>query len=535
MQKQAIAFRDTKYFSSLICDYLEGKEEVTPLYHRFPNLINFEKQLQEKSESYPDHHRATLVETLGSQYETLSTSDTTLRNIELLGSSTTFTITTGHQLNLFTGPLYFLYKIISTINLTEQLKRAYPDYDFVPIYWMATEDHDFDEINYFNFKGKKIQWNRTDGGAVGDLTTEGLDTVFEVLDKVFGQGVNAMALKNLFKESYAKHQNLADATRYLANALFQDYGLVIVDAHTRAQKQLFVPYMEEELLKQTAYKEVTKQTVVLKEKGYPVQVNPREINLFYLQNGSRKRIVHEDGRFMVHETNLEWSKEAILEHLHKMPECFSPNVIMRPLYQEVLLPNLCYIGGGGELAYWLELKNYFETVKVPFPILLLRNSALLLSQKQASKIEKLQVEIEELFLKSHELINHKVRQISNIPINFEQQKKHLSQQFEALYEMAKSTDPSFEGAVKAQEVKQLKGLEVLEKRLLQAQKRKLSDHVMRLTAVQNELFPNKSLQERKNNFSELYLEYGPTLISTLKETLAPLCGEFDVLVLEDFD
>ncbi len=533
MYKHAIAFRDTTYFSSLICDYLDNKAHLTSFYHRYPNLENFEQQLQEKKENYPDHHRETLVATLKLQYDGLDTSELTHQNIELLQHDTTFTITTGHQLNLFTGPLYFLYKIISTINLTEKLKKTYPKYDFVPIYWMATEDHDFEEINYFNFEGKKIQWNHHDGGAVGDLDTKGLDQVFEVLEVAFGSGINATKLKKIFREAYLEHENLADATRHLANALFRSYGLVIVDAHTSAQKKLFVPYMEQELLQQIAHQEVIPQTEALKEHGYPVQVNPREINLFYLQNGSRKRIVYKENRFVVNETAITWDKEEILQHLYENPECFSPNVIMRPLYQEVLLPNLCYIGGGGELAYWFELKNYFDKVKVTFPMLLLRNSALLFSEKQAKKLKRLDVEVAELFLKSHEFINHKVRQISNIPIDFEEQKKHLKRQFESMYEVAKITDSSFEGAVKAQEIKQLKGLDVLEKRLLKAQKRKLSDQIARLTTLQNELFPNKSLQERNRNFSELYLEYGEKLITTLKNTLDPLSGDFTVLVFDN--
>ena len=159
------------------------------------------------------------------------------------------------------------------------------------------------------------------------------------------------------------------------------------------------------------------------------------------------------------------------------PERFSPNVIMRPLYQEVILPNLCYIGGGGELAYWLRLKSFFDSQKVVFPLLLLRNSVLLITQKQAKKLKKLNVTYQDIFLKRDRFINKKVREISNINIDFTPQREHLIKQFENLYLLAEQTDKSFLGAVKAQEVKQLKGLDNLEKRLLTAQKRKLADEV----------------------------------------------------------
>lgn len=163
------------------------------------------------------------------------------------------------------------------------------------------------------------------------------------------------------------------------------------------------------------------------------------------------------------------------EELEQYPERFSPNVILRPLYQEVVLPNLCYIGGGGEIAYWLELKSFFEASQVPFPILLLRNSALLIPQKVKEKLNRMEITNKQLFLKRDAFINRKVREISNIDIDFSPQRKALQEQFEYLYSLAEQTDLSFMSAVKAQEVKQLKGLNALEKRLLKAQKRKLAD------------------------------------------------------------
>lgn len=528
MPTDCISFKKTGYFSSLVCDYLEEKPTLHPFYNRFPNLENFKKQLEEKQISFKIASRTTLVESLNKQYLQTETSDATLENIASLKAENTFTITTGHQLNLFTGPLYFLYKIVSTINLSKALKANYPKYNFVPVYWMATEDHDFEEINYFNFKGKKVHWNKEASGAVGELATEGLETVFKLFSQDLGSSINAEALKTLFKNAYLKHTNLADATRFLANELFKDYGLVIIDANDKVLKKQFVPFMEDELLNQTSYKCVTKTNEAL-SKQYGLQVNPREINLFYLTKNLRERIVFEDDVYKVNATTISWSKTELLKHLAEAPERFSPNVIMRPLYQEVILPNLCYIGGGGELAYWFQLKDYFKKVKEPFPILLLRNSALIQSEIQHEKLKKLHIPNEDVFLKRDNFINKRVRDISNIDIDFSSQKEVLKKQFKELYQLAEQTDKSFIGAVKAQEAKQLKGLDALEKRLLKAQKRKLSDQVSRMIAIQNELFPNQGLQERNTNFSEFYLEYGDNLIPKLIETLDPFKSEFLIL------
>ena len=289
--------------------------------------------------------------------------------------------------------------------------------------------------------------------------------------------------------------------------------------------------MERELKEQISFNTVRPKAEALEKTGYGVQVNPREINLFYLTEDSRERIIARDGNYYIHETKMEFSEKEILDELHEHPERFSPNVIMRPLYQEVVLPNLCYIGGGGELAYWLELKDYFEAVAVPFPIMMLRNSALILTEKELDKSQRLGLEISDLFSSNNDLINRRIRKISNIDIDFSPQKEHLVKQFENLYKLAEQTDKSFLGAVKAQEVKQLKGLEHLEKRLLKAQKRKLSDQVNRITELQLQAFPNENLQERVTNFSQFYLEYGKELIPKLLEALEPENDGFTVLVI----
>ena len=529
MPNDCISYQNSGYFSALMNDYLDQKSTLQSLYNRFPTLENFEAQIIEKKKNFNEASRATLVSVLQQQYATVATSALTNQNIDALNNPNTFTVTTGHQLNLFSGPLYFLYKIISTINLTKELKAKYPTYNFVPIYWMATEDHDFEEINYFNFKGKKFRWNTESTGPVGRLSTKGLEDFFEVYALELGSSTNAQAIKKMFKDAYLNHDNLADATRHLANALFGTYGLVIIDADNSDLKHAFIPYVKEELVHQTSHKLVLETAEKLKE--YTVQVNPREINLFYIDDNLRERIIFENDKFKVNHTNIEFSETEILKLLENHPEKFSPNVIMRPLYQEVILPNLCYIGGGGEIAYWLELKSFFAAAKVTFPMLLLRNSVLLATEKQVKKADKLALSWEDLFLKQALLINDKTKQLSGFPIDLDNLKQQLKLQFENLYSLASQTDESFLGAVKAQEAKQTKGLENLQKRLLKAQKRKLSEILHRITDLQNELFPNQSLQERQANFSEFYLENGENLIPMIINQLKPLENKFEVIIL----
>jgi bacillithiol biosynthesis cysteine-adding enzyme BshC len=529
MPTDCISYQNSGYFTLLMNDYLDQKNNLHSLYNRFPTLENFEGQILEKKANYDDSNRVHLASVLQKQYAAVDTSELTQQNMEALKENNTFTVTTGHQLNLFTGPLYFLYKIISTINLTKELKAKYPIYNFVPIYWMATEDHDFEEINYFNFKGKKFRWNKDSTGPVGRLSTEGLADVFELYAQELGSSTNAETLKSLFEEAYLQHDNLADATRHLANSLFGEYGLVILDADHADLKRAFIPFAKEELLQQTSNKAVLETTEKLEK--YNIQVNPREINLFYIEDKMRERIILEEGKYKINNTIIEFSETEILTLLERNPEKFSPNVIMRPLYQEVILPNLCYIGGGGEIAYWLELKSFFNAVNITLPVLLVRNSVLLATEKQVKKAAKLELIWSDLFSKQGDLLTSKTKLMSEFPIDMSTLKKQLQDQFEALHEITKRTDKSFVGAVKAQEVKQIKGLDNLEKRLLRAQKRKLSGVLERITDLQNELFPNKSLQERQANFSEFYLENGSNLIPKIIERLKPLDQNFEIITV----
>lgn len=530
MKVAQLPFEKTGFFSKTMLDYLAKKESIKSFYHNYPDLVGFRNQLEEKEKSFNLESRNVLSKSLEKQYQGFDLSEATQNNIKLLKQKNTFTVTTGHQLNLFTGPLYFLYKIFSTINLAEEISKKFPTKNIVPVYWMATEDHDFEEINYFNFQEKKVQWNLESGGAVGRLSTEGLSDVFEEFSSHLGSTKNAKELKKLFSEGYLKHKNLADATRFIANELFKDYGLVILDGDDLALKKMLSPIVKDELENETSFHTVS-ETILALEKNYKVQVNPRAINLFYLSENSRERILFENGIYKINNTNITFSKEEILREVDENPLAFSPNVIVRPLYQEVVLPNLCYIGGGGEIAYWLELKSYFEKVAVPFPILLLRNSVQIVSEKQQKKLTSLKISHQELFLKQQDLLSKKVLENTDIDLDFNLKIESLQKQFTELKEVAKKTDISFVGAVNAQEKKQIKGLENLQRRLLRAEKRRQKELVDRITDLQRQLLPNQSLEERQRNFSDYYLAYGTPFLVTLKKVLKPLAHQFTILEL----
>jgi bacillithiol biosynthesis cysteine-adding enzyme BshC len=278
---------------------------------------------------------------------------------------------------------------------------------------------------------------------------------------------------------------------------------------------------------------VAEQNTRLEAKGYPIQVNPREINLFYLEENKRTRLIKESAAtYSLADQSLRWTERELLDEVQTHPERISPNVLLRPLYQETILPNLAYIGGGGELSYWLQLKTTFESANLRFPILLARNSFLLVDQKTVKKCKVLDLDWIHFFKSKDALINFEIRRVSNIDLDFTPAHKLLEDQFMRLRQIASETDKSFEGAVNAQEKKQKKGLQQLEKRLLKAQKRVLSDHVSRIVELYDVIKPLGGYQERIENFSYFYNQLGKTLIEKLVRESVSIQGKFIVVELD---
>jgi len=531
MSNRYISYRDTNYFNSLFCDYIDGSDDLRSFYNNKPNLESFKSQILSKKENLKKADRLILRDVLMKQYSSISDRDEITHSIDLIAEENTFTVTTGHQLCLFTGPLYFLYKIISTINLTEELKIKYPKFNFIPIYWMATEDHDFEEIKSFKYKGENIRWESDQNGEVGKFITDNLKATLDKFSQLLPNSINSNKLFKLFEDSYIKSKDLSEATRKLVHSLFQNYKLVILDSNERELKKIFSPIIKNELINNLIFENSLKTIKNLKDKKYKAQVNPRKINLFYLSNNSRNRIINHGDGFSTDDEKFTWTKDEIINEVNTCPENFSPNVLLRPLYQESILPNICYIGGGSEISYWLELKKCFDETDLCFPIILNRNSVLLVKKKQFEKLSKINTSISELFLSKNELITSKTKSLSSAKFDFNNQKLFLIKQFNGLREVSKLTDISFVGAVNAQEKKQLKGLLNLEKRLLKANKRKCESQLSRITSIQSDLFPNNTLQERSVNFSEFYLDYGEEFIKILKENISPLNNKFTIIEL----
>ncbi|QEK51747.1 bacillithiol biosynthesis cysteine-adding enzyme BshC [Pedobacter aquae] len=528
MEAQYIDYEETRCFSPALIRYIRQDADLKPFYHHPANLAGFKALLANKKVIA---NRQALVEVLKEQYQAITNqSAVTQTHINQLLQDNSYTITTGHQLNIFTGPLYFIFKIVTAINLAKDLKKEFPHQNFIPVYWMASEDHDFEEINHTYIGGKKIAWKKETAGATGKVDTKSIIQALNEYKGILGLSDNALQLSKMVDEAYTKFAKLADATRYLVNEIFGEHGLVIIDADHPQLKKQFVPIIKQDITKQHSFKNISDTDKALTDIGITPQVNAREINFFYLTDDLRERIIYEGQQYQVLNTAIKFSEDELKQEIENNPERFSPNVVMRPLYQEVILPNIAYIGGGAEVIYWLQLKLNFDFYKVDFPILILRNSAMIANTKLKDKLNRLKLDFKDIFEDIDTLKSRWIKAHSNHILDLKNEWRELECIFERLKLRAHKIDPTLSPSTEAVKVRLEKAILNLEKKLLKAEKKNFADAMSNLDKIKYALFPGGGLQERKENFGLFYVAQGDDFIQNLIQHFIPLDFKFTILI-----
>ena len=522
-------YHQSNSFSKLFLDYIDGKEELRQFYQFEPNINSLQAVIDGKSKE--QINRKVLVEQLIKQYQnsSITLNSKVQDNINALLQENTYTITTGHQFALFTGEWYFIFKILTAIKMAEDAKLKYPNYNFVPVFWMASEDHDFEEINHINLAGHTFQWNENAGGPAGRIKTDSLNIVIDSLKHFLHDRVYANDLISIFKEAYKKGNTLAQATRYLVNELFKDEGLVIIDADDIGLKKTWIPTIKNEVINQLSYEACEIQTQQLEKINYSSQIFPREINMFYILDGYRERIIKENSKFKTNDNRFEFTESEIISEIENHPERFSPNVVMRPVYQESILPNLCYIGGPGEIAYWLQLKTVFEKHNIQYPILAWRNSFMISSEKDLLKWNELGFELKDFFKKINDLENDYVLKHQTEKINLEEEEILLKNYIEKIKAKATSVDSNLKYTLQGTEKRILRIMERIEYKIWKAEKRKYKTELSKISDLKSQYFPKGKLQERHDNFSLWYSENGKKGMELLQYNTNPLITQIKIL------
>jgi len=520
-----LPYRQTGAFSKIALDYIDQAAALKPFYLHAPTLQGIQKAIEARKQFSTD--RKTLVQELNKQYKGVETSEKVKANIESLLLADTFTITTAHQNNIFTGPLYFIYKIIHAIKLADNLKTLLPSQNFVPVFYIGSEDADLEELNHIHLSGEKLVWQTKQTGAVGRMKVDKeLVKLIELMEGQLSILPNGNEITRLLRQYYKEGTAIEVATFQFVNKLFAEYGLIVLLPDNAPLKNEMQKVFEDDLLHQTASGIVEKTAAALHTTGYKVQANPREINLFYLLDDKRERIVKEGTRYKAQGTSLDFSEEEVKKELEQHPERFSPNVILRGLYQETILPNIAFIGGGGETAYWLQLKNLFEYYNIPFPVLVLRNSFLIVEKKWQEKISHLGFTVEDFFLPEQELLNRVVARESKNETKLNGSLTELEKLYAAFKQQAAAVDSTLEKHVDSLKEKTVYRLQQLEKKMLRAEKRKFADQQRQIHTIKEQLFPGNGLQERKENLSYYYAKWGKEFIAKLYEHSPGLEQEF---------
>jgi bacillithiol biosynthesis cysteine-adding enzyme BshC len=382
---------------------------------------------------------------------------------------------------------------------------------------MASEDHDFEEINHAVLFNKKLVWDAQQSGAVGRFNLDGIDAFLSELTSVLGTSEKALNAINQIKKAYS-NSNLASATRELVYSIFGFDELVVLDADDADLKKLFVPILKRELSEKASFNEVIKANEILQTAGYKVQVEPREINLFYLEENKRTRITPES-----------FNSEQLLDELESNPDKFSPNVVLRPVYQECILPNIAYIGGPGEIAYWLQLKGVFDIYNVPFPSLILRDSALLISPSLKKKLDKLQLSEHSLFQPKKDIIDQWIAEHGKVDLNDE--KKLLDILFKEINNKASAIDSTLGGFVASEYTRQLSSIDNVEKKMIKALKAKEEIRIQQFDKILSEVFPNGEPQERVVNYFQFVDVLSADFIEELIKSFDPLKAEMKIVHL----
>lgn len=528
LRKEIISFEKTKLFGKLFSDYIQddARQKLKDFYAYEPTYEGIKRFTEEND--YAFLNRDLLSDELAIQNENVTLPEAAKKNIESLRDKNTYTVVTGHQLCLATGPAYFIYKIISVINLCEELNKKKYSKKFVPVYWMASEDHDVEEINHIHLFNKKISWQTGQKGRVGGFGLQGIEDFLYEVKQTLGESDAAKEIYSVLEKACSQ-STLADATRYLVNALFGEYGLVIIDGNSPSLKSLFKEEIKKELTTQFSFHAVSETNKKLQALGYETQVNPREINLFYAVKGLRERILLNE-EFRIQNSELAFTKKEIDELIESDINKFSPNVVLRPLYQQKILPNAAYVGGPGELVYWLQYRSMFEEAKIPFPALIPRNFILYLDKNISQKMEKLGMKAEDFFEAKDSLLKNFA--LRENPLSLEPEKEKLKELFGEAKGKISAVDKTLEASVEAELQKSLKSLETLEQKAIRAIKQKNEQSLKQIETIYDRIFPSGIFQERYENFTRFQLG-NLHFISDIKSQTSSFAGEQGLIVFRE--
>jgi len=515
---------------------------TTPLFNDFlydyPKVAGFYANYGRSVEPLADHarrigsqsfDRKRVPDALERINRRVGSPDLTFQHIEMLRNSGTVAIVTGQQAGLFTGPLYTIHKALTVIKLAACLRdQGVPA---VPVFWVASEDHDYDEVNHcseVDTEGhlKRIQYDASGHKAdepVGRVALcEGISKTIDELIAQLPPSEFIPALEADLRESYAEGVGFADAFSRLMARIFREYGVVLLDPLDEELKQVAAPLYSEAIKKSTEIAQaLVDRSHELEQAGYHAQIKVSDdmVPLFIMDDGRRAALTQQDGRFVVKGSDRSFSREELIELAGRCPGCFSPNVTLRPVVQDYLLPTAAYIGGPAEIAYFAQLRAVYQILDRQEPCVLPRASFTIVEGRHQKTLKKYGLQLSDFFDGLHPAVTKVVEQgpDRDTAVAFTETERVLGEYLDKLGVALRRTDGSLSDPLKRAREKISYQLEHLRTRFIHSSAHREETTYRQVERAFTTLYPDKNLQERELNVYYFMSRYGPTLIRELYE------------------
>jgi bacillithiol biosynthesis cysteine-adding enzyme BshC len=538
-----INFSDIPGHQNLFLDYLYEFENVSDFYpYDFRNRENYLKIFKNILEKR-SYLSADISQLISNQYSNINKSETTEGNIKKLSDKKTLAIVTGQQLGILGGPLYTFYKIITAIKLSRFLSERYNDYNFVPVFWLEGDDHDFNEVraikiidegNSLLSIGYKEEIEEDDAKqSVGHIKFDStIQDFFDNLGKNLKDTEFKVQLLNELKDFYSEGKSFKEAFKDLIFKYFDEYGLIIFDPQEIEVKRLLKPIFKKEITDFRLHTEKLVHLSATLEELYHAQVKVKPVNLFLNYDGGRHSVEPVDNEFRLRRKRKSFTYDQLLELLENEPDKFSPNVLLRPICQDFLLPTAFYIGGPSEISYFAQIKPLYEFYDIVQPIIYPRSSATILESTIENILEKHSVQINDLFIDVENVKKKIINSVaeSSIDAMFDGLTKQVETAFDQLKEKLIDLDKTIADASNRYRDKISGSINELKSKAEKAQQKKYEVTLRQIDKAAINLFPNSNLQERELNFVYYVNKYGNEFIKKIFDELQ--INKFEHQILE---
>lgn len=538
-----INFSDIPGNQNLFLDYVYEFENVQEYYkHNFRDKEKYSHLFKNISALRKDKH-FNLSAIIRDQYSSLQNiSEKTLKYISDIDKEKTIAVVTGQQLGIIGGPLYTIYKIITAIKLANQLRERYNEYNFIPIFWLEGDDHDFNEvrsINLFDNDNQVINFGYkeeiSDDDAKQSIGKINFDEALNDFFTNYESSLRDTDFKNdlifKLKEFYQVGKSFKQSFKDLLFWLFDEYGLIIFDPQDVQVKTLLKDIFKKEVNDFGFHTQKLIQVSAKLEELYHAQVKVKPVNLFYHTDDGRYSVEPVDEIFKLRRKRKQFTKEEILSEIENFPERFSPNVLLRPICQDFLFPTGFYIGGPSEVAYFAQALPLYDFYNIQAPIIYPRSSATLLEKNVANGLDKYDLSLNDIFLGLDELKEKVIASLSenNVANAFEEAAKEIELIFDKIKENLFAVDKTLLDASGRYKDRVMSSVNELKTKAIKAQETKHETTIRQLTRLSNLLYPMGNLQEREINFTYFYNKYGKELIHKIYSEIS--ISEFEHQVI----